>query len=43
MFGTIDRFKVEEVVNALVTWDSVRDCDESHGWEGVLGLLEREE
>jgi len=38
--GTIDRCTVEEVVNALVTWDSVGDCDKNYGWEGVLESLE---
>jgi len=36
--GAIDRCEGEEVINALtlVTWNSVGDCDESYGWEGVI-------
>ncbi len=36
--GAIDRCAGEEVINALVTWNSVGDCDGSYGWEGVLEL-----
>ena len=37
--GAVGRCTMEEEIYALVTWNSVGDCDESDGREGVLEAL----
>ena len=40
--GTIGRCAVEEMIDALVAWDSVGHCDESDGREGKAETLKCE-